>query len=128
MLESHERSFSSDPRHLPPLSRQRLALLEKREAAMADKLERVLSANAGLVALVSRVGSDLSSLCFENDEQPRYTHVGFALRERGRWRVHQLLNTAEGREGHLYRHSALEFFRDDPFEYRAALLVPSPGL
>ena len=121
------RSFSSDPRTLRPLSARRLAVLEERESEMADKLGRALSANAHCVAIVSRVGSDLSKLQFEN-ESPRYTHVGFALRDATGWRVHQVLNTAEGPEGHLYRQSLVEFFRDDPFEYRVSLLVPSLGL
>jgi len=122
------RSFSSDPRKLPPLAPERLARLEKLEWELADKLERALAAAATGVALVARVGSDLSGLRFENGERPRYTHVGVALRAGGEWRVHQLLNTDEGSEGHLYRHTLVEFFRDDPFEYRAAVLLPSQEL
>ncbi|HTO55564.1 MAG TPA: DUF2145 domain-containing protein [Myxococcota bacterium] len=127
-LEPVARSFSSHPRNVPPLTPARLARLEACEAEMATKLERALDANASRLALVARVGSDLSKLRFENDERPRYTHVGIALRESDGWRVHQVLNTAEGREGHLYRQTLLDFFRDDPFEYRVSLLAPSTEL
>src|SRR5262249_31158991 len=57
-----------------------------------------------------------------------FTHMALALREDGDWWIHHLLNTAAGPHGHLYRQPPLDFFRDDPFEYRASVLVPSPPL
>jgi hypothetical protein len=121
------RSFSSDPRRLPPLTSAQLATLERREAAMTDQLLRVLDADAAVAAVVSRVGSDLSRQCFEGDVAG-FTHMALALREHGEWWIHHLLNTAAGPYGHLYRHPPADFFRDDPFEYRAGVLVPSVPL
>jgi len=94
---------------------------------MTAKLLVVLDGAAEAVALVARVGSDLSRRRFEG-EAPRFTHVALAVREGDGWQLHGLLNTAEGSEGHLYRQPPLHFFRDDPFEYRAAVLVPSRPL
>lgn len=94
---------------------------------MAQKVRAVLEQRAEQVAVLARVGSDLSRWRFAG-EPPRYTHLGFAVREGDAWEVHHLLNTAEGSEGHLYRQPLLHFFRDDPFEYRAAVLVLPPAL
>lgn len=95
---------------------------------MAAKLADVLNARATVAALVARVGSDLWQRRFEGREVPRFTHVGVALRLDGAWRIHHLLNTGEGPWGHLYCHGLADFFRDDPFEYRAGILVPSLAL
>jgi hypothetical protein len=121
------RSFSTHPRNRAVLTAERLAVLERHEAEMTEKLERVIEQHAARIALIGRIGSDLSALRFEN-ERPRVTHVGLALRESFGWRVHHLMNTHEGPEGHLYCQPLLDFFRDDPFEYRASVLVPSVGL
>lgn len=121
------RSFSTHPWRRPRLSAARLALMRVRELEMTARLERLLERHAGEVALISRVGSDLSRNRFEG-EAPYYTHVGIALREQHRWWVHQLLNTHGGPGGHLYRQPLVDFFRDDPYEYRVALLVPSVDL
>lgn len=91
---------------------------------MAQKLVASLDRDARRLALVGRIGSDLSTLRFEN-EQPRITHVAFALREADGWSIRHVMNTQEGSAGHLYRQKPIEFFRDDPFEYRATILVPS---
>jgi len=122
-----ERSFSTAPRKVPARTAAELERLRHLETEIATGLEAALDRHASRLALIARAGSDISTLKFEG-EQPYYTHVGFALRQGGEWRVHQLLNTHQGREGHLYRQSLEDFFRDDPFEYRAGVLVPSPEL
>jgi hypothetical protein len=94
---------------------------------MAAKLVAILDARAESVAVVARVGSDLSRWRFEADV-PRFTHVGFAVRAGSCWWIDHLLNTAEGAFGQLYRQPPIHFFRDDPFEYRAFVLVPSRSL
>jgi len=121
------RSFSSDPRRLTPLTPAQLERLERCEAAMTERLLQVLDAEAEVAAVVSRVGSDLSRRRFEGDVCG-FTHMARALREHGDWWIHHLLNTAAGPHGHLYRQPPLDFFRDDPFEYRACVLLPSPPL
>lgn len=121
------RSFSTDPRHRPRLTRERLAVLHANETAIAARLEQTLNRGRCRAALISRAGCDLTRFRFEG-ECPSYTHTGFVIRERGEWRVHQLLNTHGGAEGHLYWQSIVDFFRDDPYEYRCAVLVPSRTL
>ncbi len=121
------RSFSTDPRNLRPLDADALAHLQQSEADAAERLLRVLDTRSSRVALVGRRGSDLSVLPFEG-EHPRVTHVGIALRERDGWWMHHLMNTHEGPSGDLYRQPLVDFFRDDPLEYRAAVLVPSEAL
>jgi hypothetical protein len=110
-----------------PLTPERRAGLETCETEMTAKLLAVLDGRVECAAVVARVGSDLSRWRFETDP-PRFTHVGFAVREGSQWWIDHLLNTAEGAFGHLYRQPPLHFFRDDPFEYRALVLVPSRPL
>lgn len=97
------------------------------EMDIAGRLERLLEKGDRQVALISRTGCDLTRFRFDG-EPPTYTHTGFALRDADGWRVLQMLNTHEGPEGHLYRQSVVDFFRDDPHEYRCGVLVPSPVL
>jgi hypothetical protein len=123
----NERSFSTHPRNRAPLTIEQRTALERREAEMTEKLEQALEQHSAEVALIGRIGSDLSPLRFEN-ERPRVTHVGLALREPSGWQVHHLMNTHEGPDGDLYRQPLVDFFRDDPFEYRASVLVPSLDL
>lgn len=122
-----ERSFTTHPRNRRRLSEEELARLRHVENEMAGRLEATLDSRAARVALVARSGSDLSDLRFER-EVPFFTHAGIALREHGAWTVHQLLNTHEGPRGDLYVHSLVEFFRDDPYVYRARVVVPSERL
>jgi hypothetical protein len=121
------RSFSTAPKRLAPLDAKRLAALRAAEADMAARLEDVLTERAQRVAIIARRGSDLSVRDFEH-ESPHYTHAALALRDGPRWSVHHLLNTDEGPAGHVYDHTLIEFFRDDPIEYSASVLVPSVRL
>ena len=125
--DGNERSFSTHPRNRRRLSEEELERLRHIEDEMAGCLEATLESRAAHVALVARSGSDLSDLRFER-EVPFFTHAGIALRKDGVWSVHQLLNTHEGPLGHLYAHSLVEFFRDDPYVYRARVVVPSEHL
>lgn len=101
--------------------------MEAAEREMAERLGAVLDQRVERCAIVGRVGSDLSLLRFESD-RPVYTHLGFALRDDEGWSIHHLLNTHGGAWGHLYRQPLIDFFRDDPFDYRAAVLVPARTL
>jgi hypothetical protein len=122
-----ERSFSTHPRNRCQLSEKEFERLCHDEDEMAGRLEAALESRAARVAFVARSGSDLTGLRFER-EVPFFTHVGIALRKHGAWSVHQLLNTHEGPLGNLYSHSLVEFFRDDPYVYRARVTVPSEPL
>lgn len=122
--EPEQRSLSTAPHRRPSLDEARLAALHAAEGDIADRLTGALFARAGRVAIVARRGFDLSAHRFEN-ESPWYTHTAFAYRVGAAWRVRHLLNTHQGRHGHLYDQSLIDFFRDDPLEYTAAVLVPS---
>ena len=121
------RSPSTAPHHRPPLDQARLRTLRAAERGITRSLVELLDACHATVALVARAGSDLSVNTFDG-EIPHYTHVGIALRRGSAWRVHHLVNTHEGPEGHLYDQPLLHFFRDDPIEYSVGVLVPSRPL
>lgn len=121
------RSFSTHPGNRPTLTAEQRAELERRESQMELRLADLLARHGCQTAIVMRSGGDLSHLDFET-EAPTYTHLGFAvLGDRG-WRIRHLLNTHEGAEGHLYDQALVDFFRDDPTEYRVSVLVPSEEL
>jgi len=92
--------------------------------ALARQLHEALDRDVREVAIVARVGSDLSR------HGLRFSHAAFALREApgGAWRVVHLLNHCGRATGALYREGLINFFLDDPFEYAALVLVPDPGL
>lgn len=121
------RSFSTHPNRRPALTRRRLAEMHANEGAITARVEHVLNACGCRIAILSRPGSDLSRYRFEG-ETPGYTHTGFAVRTREGWLTNQMLNTHGGAEGHIYWQRLIDFFRDDPHEYRCAVLVPSPSL
>lgn len=121
------RSISTHPLQRTRINQTRLVQLHAKEAAMTTKLQQALEESDCRVALISRPGSDLSPYRFDG-EPPAYTHTGFVVRRQNHWRVYQMLNTHSGAEGHLYWQSLIDFFRDDPHEYRCALLVPSRKL
>ena len=122
-----QRDFSVSPRTRRRHTPRRLAELVALEEAMGKRLRETLDDHAAHAALISRIGSDLSRHEFE-DEKPLYTHSAFAVREGRGWCVHHLLNTREGPTGHLYRQTLADFFRDDPWKYQSAVLVPSETL
>ena len=87
--------------------------------ALARLLHDALSRDVAEVAIVARVGSDLSR------HGLRFSHAAFALRDSpgGSWRVVHLLNHCGQATGALYREGLINFFLDDPFEYAALVLV-----
>jgi len=125
--EPRGRSFSTHPRDRTLLTREERRRLCESERSIAACTADALSREAQLAAVLARRGSDLSSYHFE-EEVPQYTHLAIAVREAGEWWVHHLLNTHSGPNGHLYRQPLIDFFRDDPLEYRACVMVPSRSL
>ena len=116
----------------------------ERESAPRDVLERhrvnaldmalglldFLEANARMVALVSRAGSDLSEYRFRDPKRQKYTHAGFAWKSSrdGRWRFKHALNVCAGPSSQLFVQSLVQFFDDDPHFYDLRIAIPSLAL
>jgi len=93
-------------------------------AAAAKRLERALDGTGTDLAIIARVGSDLSRFGVT------WTHAGIAWRDdpAGRWQVTHALNDRAGRYSRLYRQGLMNFFLDEPLHYEALVLVPSEDL
>ena len=78
-------------------------------AATALTVAHALDAVDAPVAMVSRVGRDLSK------QGLRYSHAGFAVRDHpdGRWTVVHLLNDCDSDRSALYAQGLVNFFSDD---------------
>jgi len=85
-----------------------------------DELER---SQAKLV-FIARIGSNLA------EHGLRYSHAAFARREhpKGRWLVTHLLNHCGSAASELFDEGLGNFFLDDPYEYEALVVVPSPDV
>lgn len=83
-----------------------------------------LEASGAQVALIARVGQDLSSYHL------RYSHMAFAWRDhpQGRWLVVHELNQCGTANSALYNEGLANFFYDDMFAWDAQILIPSPEL
>jgi hypothetical protein len=103
-----------------PLSAQSVA----RAMALAEKTAVRLDQTGARVVVLARAGQNLSEYGL------RYSHLGFAYRdgEHGPWRVVHKLNQCGSSRASLYRQGLGEFFLDDPFEFRAAIVVLDPAL
>lgn len=93
----------------------------KKGLQLALKTQQVLAASGAQVALLGRVGSDLSKYGL------RYSHAGFAWRDHaeGRWLVEHELNQCATASSDLFEEGLGNFFLDSPFAYEAVLLIPS---
>ncbi len=91
---------------------------------LAMQTRNRLDASGAEVALVGRVGQDLSSYHL------RYSHMAFAWRDhpQGRWLVMHELNQCGTASSSLYNEGLANFFYDDLFAWDAMLLIPSPAL
>lgn len=91
---------------------------------LAYRTRARLEASGAEVALVARVGRDLSR------HGLRYSHIAFALRDhpRGRWLLTHLLNHCGTASSALYDEGLGNFFLDDVHEHEALIVVPSPAL
>jgi hypothetical protein len=91
---------------------------------LAYKVHRHLEASGASVAVIGRVGRDLS------EHGLRYSHVGLALRSEPerRWTVLHLLNHCGRADSDLYEQGLGNFFLDDLFRFEAVVLLPSPEL
>ncbi|GAP36467.1 DUF2145 domain-containing protein [Piscinibacter sakaiensis] len=90
---------------------------------------RALDASGATVAVLARAGQDLGRYGL------RWSHLGFAYRvaepldgRPGTWRVAHKLNHCGSARADLYRQGLGEFFLDDPYEYRAAVVPLAPAV
>lgn len=89
--------------------------------AAAEQTQQQLEQLGASVAIVGRVGQDLSKYGL------RYTHVGIVFRAPdGRWRVAELLNDCGSDHAELWYDGLGTFFLDDMFAFDSMLLLPPP--
>lgn len=91
---------------------------------LALRTREALDASGAQVALVGRVGRDMSK------QGLRYSHMAFALRDhpKGRWFLTHMLNQCGTAESSLYDEGLGNFFLDDVFEFEAIIVTPAPAL
>ncbi len=87
---------------------------------LAEKAREVLDASGAQVALIARVGQDLSRYNL------RYSHMAFVWRDhpKGRWLVVHELNRCGSAQSALYDQGLGNFFLDDLFAYESTVLIP----
>ena len=86
---------------------------------LAERTRVALDATQAQVVVLARAGQDLSRYGL------RYSHLGLAYRSADGWRVLHKLNQCGSAKADLWRQGLAEFFLDDPFEYRAGMVVLS---
>jgi hypothetical protein len=86
----------------------------------AINVQRALDASKAQVAMVARVGMDLS------EYNIRYTHAGLVYREKPSepWRIAHLLNGCGTAVSDLWHEGLGNFFLDDLHSYEAILMLP----
>ncbi|GAB4557480.1 MAG: DUF2145 domain-containing protein [Rhizobacter sp.] len=98
-----------------------------RAMVLAEHTARMLDASGAQVVVLARAGQDLSAYGL------RYSHLGLAYRDGGRWReggkgpaawrvVHKL-NQCGSSTAAIYRQGLGEFFLDDLHEYQAGVVL-----
>lgn len=92
--------------------------------ALAHKVQQHLEEKDARVAVIGRVGRDLSEYGL------RYSHIGLAMRDQsaGRWIVVHELNHCGRADSDLYDQGLGNFFLDDLFRFEAVVLIPSSEL
>jgi hypothetical protein len=89
--------------------------------ALALKSRQALDDSGAQVAMIARVGQDLSKY------KLRYSHVALAWRDhpKGRWLVVHELNECNTALSTLYNEGLGDFFMDNMFAYETEILVPN---
>lgn len=93
-----------------------------RAMGLAQRTSQALEATGAQVVVLARAGQDLRKY------RLRWSHLGLAYRDGGRWYVVHKLNDCGRDTADLYRQGLGEFFLDDMFEYRAGFVVPGAQL
>ena len=89
---------------------------------LAERTMTALDKSGAQVALIARVGQDLSKYGL------RYSHMGYVWRDhpQGRWLVVHELNRCGTAQSALFDEGLGNFFLDDMFAYETRIVVPSP--
>ncbi len=98
------------------------ALKVQRSLTLAQHVAQQLDASGADVAVLARVGQDLSAY------GQRYSHIGLAYRDGTQWRVAHKLNQCGTAQAAVYRQGLGEFFLDDLFDHEAGIAVLSPDV
>jgi hypothetical protein len=90
----------------------------------AYKIHQKLESNRPQIALIARVGQDLSKYAI------RYSHIAFVIKDNSsaQWRTIHLLNACNSKQSALWKEGLANFFLDDLHSYDALLITPSPAL
>lgn len=90
---------------------------------LAAKTRTALESSGAQVALIGRVGQDLSKY------QLRYSHVGIVWRDHpeGRWLVIHELNQCGTAGSALFNEGLGNFFMDNMFAYETLIMIPDPA-
>jgi hypothetical protein len=92
----------------------------QRSMALAEHTLAQLERSGAQVVVLARAGQNLG------EYGVHYSHLGFAYRDGGKWRIVHKLNQCGTANGSVYRQGLGEFFLDDLYEYEAAVVVPTP--
>ncbi len=98
------------------------AAVVQRGMTLALHVAQALDATGARVAMLARIGQDLSRY------GQHYSHLGYAYRDGNVWRVAHKLNHCGSAEAAVYRQGLGEFFLDDLHEYEAGIVVLAPAL
>lgn len=87
---------------------------------LAQKVRMQLDASQAELAIIARVGQDLSKYHLS------YSHLGVVRKDaEGRWLVMHELNQCGTASSALFNEGLANFFMDDPFRLQAMLMIPS---
>jgi hypothetical protein len=92
----------------------------QRSMLLAEHTARQLDQSGAQVVVLARSGQNLSEYGL------RYSHLGFAYRDGGKWRVAHKLNQCGTAHAAVYRQGLGDFFLDDLYQYEAAFVIPTP--
>ena len=92
----------------------------QRSMQLAEHTAQQLDQSGAQVVVLARMGQNLS------EYGVRYSHLGLAYRDDGKWRVVHKLNQCGTAHAAVYRQGLGEFFLDDLYQYEAAVVIPRP--
>ncbi len=90
----------------------------QRSMELAERTRQALDASGAQVVLLARAGQDLSRYGLQ------WSHLGWAYRDEGGWRVLHKLNACGSPNAAIYRQGLGEFFLDDLWQYQAGYVLP----